>query len=217
MLVKIGSRIYYRTVAGGVFHCERCGGDRPYRQRSGRRWAQFLGLPIVPLDRTGEHLRCAICRTCYRIELLAVPTIEQMRAALLGGTTAATLAMLHAGGSASQAARRRAIELITSVGSPRYGDPDLEIALGRSGQVMEVPVTCGPVPGLRSAVETLSIQLENHAREWFLAKIVLVGLADGSLSPTERDVVGTVARYLGMSQAKADDVIQLAEEAAQAG
>ena len=63
----------------------------------------------------------------------------------------------------------------------------------------------------------LSIQLDNPAREWFLARIVQVGLADGSLSAAERDVVGTVAGYLGMSQAKADGVIQLAEEAAQAG
>jgi tellurite resistance protein len=217
MLVKVGSRIYYRAIAYGVFHCERCGGDRPYRQRSGRRWAQFLGIPIAPLDRTGEHLRCTICRTCYRVELLAVPTIEQMRTALLGGTTAATLAMLHAGGSASQAARRRAIELIGSVGSRQYGDPELDVALERTGQVMEMPVTCGPVAGLRTAVETLSIQMENHAREWFLAQIVQVGLADGSLSPAERDVVGAVARYLGMSQAQANDVIQVAEEAAQAG
>jgi len=105
MLVNIQTRVYYRAVAGGVFHCERCGGDRRYRQRSGRRWAALLGLPIFPLDRTGEHLQCAACRTCYRVELLAVPTIEQMHTALLGATTAAALAMLNAGGTASQAAR----------------------------------------------------------------------------------------------------------------
>ncbi len=217
MLAKVGSRVYYRTIAGGEFHCERCGGDRPYRHRSGRRWAQVLGLPIVPLDRTGEHLRCAICRTCYRVELLAVPTIEQMRVALLRATTAATLAMLNAGGSASPVARARAIELITSAGSGQYGEPDLEFALGYAGQPVEAPVTCGPVPGLRSAVETFAVQLEISGKEWFLARVVQVGLADGSLSPAERDVAGTVARYLGLSQARADDVIQLAEQAAQAG
>ena len=207
MLVGLGWRVYYRNVADGVFHCERCGGDRPYRHRSGRRWAQLLGLPLVPLSRTGEHLRCAICRTCYRIELLAVPTAEQMQVALLSATTAATIAMLNAGDSDSQAARRLAIELIVSAGSPQYGEPDLEIALERSTSV----------PGLRGAVETLEIQLETCSKEWFLVKVVQVGLADGSLSTAEREVVGTVARYLGLSQARADNVIQLAEEAAQAG
>ena len=217
MLVSLGSSVYYRTVANGVFHCERCGGDRPYRHRSGRRWAQLLGLPVVPLSRSGEHLRCAICRTCYRVELLAVPTAEQMQAALLSATTAATLAMLNAGGPASQASRRRAIELIISAGSPRYGEPDLEVALERSIQSRDAELSCGPAPGLRRAVETLAIQLETYSKEWFLAKVVQVGLADGSLSAPERDVVGKVARYLGLSQARADDVIQLAEEAAQAG
>ncbi len=217
MLGYVGSRVYYRTVAGGVFHCERCGGDRPYRHRTGRRWAQFLGIPIIPLDHTGEHLRCAICRTCYRVELLAVPTIEQMRAALLGATTVATLAMLHAGGAGSRAVRRRAIDLILSAGSTRYDEPDLTVALEGDARSEDALVNCGPVPGLGSAVETFAIQLDTHAREWFLARIVQVGLADGSLSAAERDVVGTIARHLGMTQAQAGGVIQLAEEAAQAG
>jgi len=216
MLVRLGSRVYYRAVASGVFHCERCGGDRPYRHRSGRRWVHLLGLPLVPLDRTGEHLRCAICRTCYRVELLAVPTAEHMQVALLSATTAATLAMLNAG-SASQASRRRAIELIISAGSPQYGEPDLDIALGHGVQSAEAELSCVPVPGLRRAMETLAIQLETYSKEWFLAKVVQVGLADGLLSTAERDVVGTVARYMGLSQARADDVIQVAEEAAQAG
>jgi len=90
------------------------------------------------------------------------------------------------------------------------------LALGEQ-PALDGPLSCGPVPGLRSAVETFAIQLEMRAREWFLAGIVRVGLADGSLSGAERDVVGTVARYLGMSQAQADDVILHAEEAAQAG
>jgi hypothetical protein len=217
MLVGLGSRVYYRTAASGIFHCERCGGDRPYRHRSGRRWARFLGLPVVPLDRTGEHLRCAICRTCYRVELLAVPTIEQMQVALLSATTAATLAMLGAGGSASQVARRRAIELIMSAGSPTYGEPELEVALEVTVQPPDARVSCGPVPGLRRAVEELSIQLETCSKEWFLARVVQVGLADGALNGAERQVAGTVARHLGLSQARANDVIQMAEEAAQAG
>src|SRR5262249_47052824 len=147
----------------------------------------------------------------------AVPTVEQMQEALLSATTAATLAMLNAGGSASQASRRRAIDLIVSAGSPQYGEPDLDIAIELSMQQPEAELPCGPVPGLRGAVETLAIQLDTYSKEWFLAKVIQVGLADGSLSIAEREVVGTVARYLGLSQARADDVIQLAEEAAQAG
>jgi tellurite resistance protein len=212
-----GSGIYYRTIATGIFHCERCGGDRPYRHRSGRRWARVLGIPVMPLDRTGEHLRCTICRTCYRIELLAVPTIEQMQAALVDATTASVLAILNAGGSASQAARRAAIQLIMSAGSPDFTEADLAGGLRRARSAQDALIACGPVPGLRFSVEMLSIQLETHASEWFLGNIVRIGLADGPLSAAERDVVGIIARYLGLSQAQADNVILHIEDAAQAG
>jgi hypothetical protein len=216
MLVITGLRVYYRTLATGVFHCERCGGDRPYRQRSGRRWAHLLGLPIVPLDRTGEHLRCTICRTCYRVELLAVPTVEEMRAALLAATTSATLAMLAAGGVASQAARRRAIELIMTAGAPQFSDADLVLALA-GGDLHLSQLGGAQVPGLKAAVETFAIQLETPAKEWFLSRIVQVGLTDGPLSVAERVAAGSVAHYLGLSPAQAQDVIALTEEAAQAG
>jgi hypothetical protein len=50
-------------------------------------------VPLALIGDTGEHLTCTIC-TRYRTELLAVPTIEQMLAALLAGTKAAVVAML---------------------------------------------------------------------------------------------------------------------------
>src|SRR6266705_5770474 len=160
MLALVGSRVCYRTIGHGVFHCERCGGDRPYRHRSGRRWARVLGIPVMPLDRTGEHLRCMICRTCYRVELLAVPTVEQMQTALVDATTSAVLAVLNAGGSASQAARRSAIRLIMSAGSPDFTETDLAGGLRRARSAPQALIACGPVPGLRFSVETLAIQLE---------------------------------------------------------
>jgi len=183
-------------------------------------------------------LRCAVCRTCYRVELLAVPTIEQMLVALLVGTKAAVLAMLRAGGAGSPAARRRAVQMIRAAGAPDYHDGRLLAALagggtpggaGGPGGSAAPGVPRMPEPGhavagddglgvgLRPAVEAFAIQLEVAAREWFLAKIVEVGLADGPLSTAEREVAGTVARYLGMTAAHGRDVIMLAEEAAQAG
>ena len=217
MLALVGSRVWYRTIGNGVFHCERCGGDRPYRHRSGRRWAHLLGVPMAAIGDTGEHLRCTCCRTCYRVDLLAVPTMEQMLVALLAGTKAAVLAMLTAGGAGSPAARNRGIQMIRDAGAPDYDDGRLAAALADPEAASPPPEPDGPVVGLRPAIEAFSIQLEIPAREWFLAKVVELGLADGSLSAAEREVAGTVARYLGMSAARGRDVISLAEEAAQAG
>ncbi|MGN6792516.1 MAG: hypothetical protein ACTHJW_09020 [Streptosporangiaceae bacterium] len=218
MLALVGSRVCYRTIGHGVFHCERCGGDRPYRHRSGRRWAHLLGIPIARIGDTGEHLSCTVCRTCYRTELLAVPTMEQMLVALLAGTKAAVVAMLLAGGADSSLARQRGIALIKSAGAPDYHDGQMLAALAEGTPGQAQPGSDDePVPGLRPAVEAVAIQLEPQAREWFLAKMVEVGLADGPLSDAERAVAGTTARYLGMSAAHGRDVISLTEEAAQAG
>jgi hypothetical protein len=222
LLALVGSRVGYRTLGQGVFHCERCGGDRPYRHRAGRRWAHVFWVPVAALGRTGEHLRCVACRTCYRVELLAVPTVEQMLVALLAATKAAVLAMLRAGAATSTAARRRGLEMIWAAGAPDFDDGGLAAALpeaGAAGPDAAEPSrdTAGLVVALRPAVEAFAIQLDMHAREWFLAKVVDVGLADGSLTVAERAVAAEVARYLGMTASRGEDVISLAEQAAQAG
>jgi hypothetical protein len=222
LLALVGSRVCYRTLGHGEFHCERCGGDRPYQHRSGRRWAHVLGVPFACLGGTGEHLRCAVCRTCYRVELLAVPTVQQMLAAVLAATMAAVLAMLRAGGATSTAARRRGITMIRAAGAPDFDEGELAAALAEPGAVS--PDAAGPPRGagrsavaLRPAVEAFAVQLDSHAKEWFLAKVVEVGLASGSLTGAQRAVAGKIARHLGMTASRGEDVISLAEEAAQAG
>ena len=218
MLALVGARVWYRTVGRGVFHCERCGGDRSYLRRSGRRMAHVLGVPVASLGGTGEHLRCTVCRTCYRVELLAVPTMAQMLVALQAGTTAAVLEMLKAG-AAGPAARRCGIEMIRAAGALDVHDGWLMAALSDPGPAAQN--TAGPPQdaegaaiSLRPAVEALAIQLDIYAREWFLAKVVQVGLADGPLTVAQRSVAGNVASYLGMTASRGEDVISLVEEAA---
>jgi predicted RNA-binding Zn-ribbon protein involved in translation (DUF1610 family) len=49
----------------GLFHCPRCGGDRRYRRRAGRRFLTLFFIPVIPLTRAGEHVRCTTCRARY--------------------------------------------------------------------------------------------------------------------------------------------------------
>ncbi|SRR6266487_468481 len=212
-----GIRVLYRAAGQGTMHCQRCGGDRPYGRRSGRRWVHLLRVPVIPLGLAGEHLRCTICRTCYRVELLAVPTTSQMQAALLAGTQAAAVAMLRAGDPASPAARHLAIELIRDAGARSYDLAALGEALARAGRPRGAQQPRGRCQDAELALRTLAVQLEVHAREWFLANVVRIGLADWPLSAGERLAVRIIARALGMTQAEAQDVILLTEEAAQAG
>jgi DNA-binding transcriptional ArsR family regulator len=206
-VVFLGFGFHFRITGHGMVHCERCGGDRKYRQCVGRRWMHLAFLPLLPLDRIDEHVQCTTCGTRYRREVLAVPTSAQMLAALPAGTRAAVLAMLCAGDERNGQARARAIETIKRAGESEYGETALRADLAR---------TCPPGE-LAAALGTLATQLTMPAHEWFLAAVVRVGLADGQLSHEERCSAREVAALLGMTPAQAHGVISMTEEGAAAG
>ena len=209
-MLIFGLRVFYRRIGRGTFHCQRCGGDRAYRHRAGRRWITLLFMPVIPLTKVGEHVRCAVCGTCYRMGILAVPTSAQMLAALPAGVRAAATAVLCAGGGDSALARRRAIDAIKGAGLEDYDDVALDADLATSA------MSANPAQDLAGPLNRLAIQLAVPAREWFLADAVRIGLADGPLSDEERHAAQEIAAQLGMTPAQARGVIAMTEEAAAA-
>ena len=210
MLIIFGFRVLYRTIGQGTFHCQRCGGDREYARRAGRRWFTLFFIPVVPLGRAGEHVRCAVCGTRYHMEVLSLPTVVQMQAALPAGMRAAAIAMLRTGGGSSVPARRRAIDAIKGSGLADYDDAALDADLS-------APALPGqPGRELAGPLNRLTVQLAVPAREWFLAEAVRIGLADGMLSDDERHVAREIAAQLGMTPAQARGVIAMTEEGASA-
>jgi len=210
LLIIFGLRVFYRTIGQGAFHCQRCGGDREYRHRAGRRWITLLFIPVIPLTRVGEHVKCAVCGTWYRMGVLALPTSAQMLAALPVGMRAAATVVLRAGGGSSAPARRRAIDAIRSAGLADYDDAALDADLATSA------MSANPAQDLAGPLNRLAIQLAVPAREWFLADAVRIGLADGPLSDEERQAAQEIAAQLGMTLAQARGVISMTEEGAAA-
>jgi hypothetical protein len=206
----IGLRFYFRTTGHGTLHCHRCGGDREYRRCVGRRWFHVLYIPLIPLDRVNEHLQCRICHTRYRVEVLSIPTMAAMEAALPAGALAAVTTMLRAGDPASPAARNWAIDVLLAAGLADYDDVALTADLAAADG-------WGPEPDIAEPLETLAVQLTMPAPEWFLADAVRVGLADGPLSDEERQAARLIGSHLGMTAAQAHGVILMAEESAAAG
>jgi hypothetical protein len=208
LLSLIGVRFCFKTTGHGTLHCHRCGGDRPYDQCTGRRWFHVLRIPLIPLDHVAEHVQCRICRTRYRMEVLGLPTLAAMEAALPAGSLAAVTAMLRAGDPASGLARSRAIAMVRKAGLSGYDDAALTADLTAADD---------PPADVALALRTLGRQLVTPAPEWFLADLVRIGLADGPLSDDERGAAQVVGAHLGMSAAQVQGVILLTEEAASAG
>jgi hypothetical protein len=203
MLLIWGLRVFYHTVGEGTFHCRQCGGDRQYRLRAGRRFFTLFFIPVIPLNKTAEHVQCLTCKTRYVTDVLSLPTSAQMQAALPAGMRAAAAAMLVAGDRGSVAARQRAVAAVQGAGAQEYTDADLDADAAQ------------PAEAIRSALGEVARQLTPDAKEWFLAETVRVGVADGSLNDHERRVAEVIAMDLGMTQAQAIGVVTMTERAAQ--
>jgi hypothetical protein len=203
-VVFLGLSFHFRVTGRGSLHCQRCGGDRQYRQCAGRRWIHVLFLPVIPLDRITEHVQCTMCGTRYRNEVLRLPTSAQMRAVLPAATRVAAAAMVRSGDAGSGLARACAIETVRNAGADGYGDADLGADLDCDAD-------------LAAVLGRLALQLTVPAHEWFLAGIIRIGLSDGPLSADERAVAKLLATCLGMTPAQAHGVILMTEESAAAG
>jgi hypothetical protein len=140
--------------------------------------------------------------------VLNLPTLAAMQAALPAGSVAAVTTMLRAGNPASARARHRAIDMIREAGRPGYDDAALTADLTAADD---------PDANVGVPLRALARQLVDPAPDWFLADLVRVGLADGSLSDDERGAARLVAAHLGMTSARARGVISVTEEAASAG
>ena len=195
-----GLRVIYRTLGRGVFFCRRCGGDREYRHRAGRRYITVFFIPLVPLTKTGEHVQCLSCKTRYVTEVLALPTTVEMQVALFAGLRAVVAVILRAGDPGSPLARRRALDAVNGAGDTGYDEEALEAGLAE------------PADAGRPRIAALGGQLQVEAREWCLAEAIRIAMADGPLTGTERAAVEHLAAVLGMTQAQAIGVIALTEQ-----
>jgi hypothetical protein len=202
LLIIFGLRVFYRTIAEGTFHCRRCGGDREYRHRSGRRWFTLFFLPVIPLNSVGEQVQCTTCRTRYVTEVLSQPTTAQMQAALPLGMRAAVSAMLRSGDPASPVSRQRAIEAVIGAGTPGYDEAMLDADLMM------------PFDSIRPALNQVGAQLTIQAREWYLAEVIRIAMADGTLTEGERHAALAIGVDLGMTQAQVVGVVAMTEQSA---
>jgi zinc-ribbon family len=202
LLIIFGFRVFFRTLAQGTFHCRRCGGDREYRHRAGRRWFTLFFLPVIPLNAVGEHVQCTSCRTRYVTDVLSQPTTAQMQAALPAGMRAAVSAMLRSGDPSSQASRQRAVEAVVRSGVPDYDEAMLDADLGQ------------PFDAIRPALNQVGAQLAVQAREWHLAEVIRIAMADGPLTETERHAALAIGADLGMTQAQVIGVVAMTEQSA---
>ena len=182
MLIIWGLRVVYHTIAQGVFYCRKCGGDRSYRHRAGRRFITLFFIPVVPLNKTSEHVQCVTCKTRYVTEVLSLPTAAQMQAALPAGVRALVSVMLRAG---DRGCLRRPAPRDRDGGSRGRAGLRRRRARRRPGPAARHRAS--PYRGARRSAQA------RGAKEWYLAELVRIALADGPLTGAERAAAEAIA------------------------
>jgi hypothetical protein len=195
-----GFRVVWSTVATGVFYCRKCGGDRNYRHRTGRRFFTLFFIPVIPLNHVGEHVMCETCKTRYVMDVLKAPTAAMMALAVTDGVRAMVVVMLQSGDINSVTARAKALQVVSGAGVAGYDENALVADLARPGTEW------------RPAIAAFGNQLKPEAKEWHLAELVRLAMADGPLTELERTTAGGIAADLGMTPAQAVGVIALTEQ-----
>jgi Tellurite resistance protein TerB. len=189
----------FGLIGTGQFHCPNCGGDRAYEHRVARRFFTLFFVPVIPLNKVGEFVRCNTCRTRFDPAVLRQPTTAQLAAALPTGMRAIAVTMMRAGGT-SEWAVNAAVDAVRRAGLPAY---DAQQLWADSSQ---------PVEAAAAPLQVLAAQLTPEACERFLAEAVRIGLADGPLTPGEHEAIRWIAGNLGMTPAHAQGVIATVEQ-----
>jgi len=194
----------FGLIGTGQFHCPQCGGDREYEHRTARRFFTLFFLPVIPLNKVGEVVRCKTCRTRFDPAVLRRPTTAQLADALPAAMRAAAAVMLRAGG-ATQPALRAATDAVGRAGATAYDTAHAEADAAQ------------PAESAAAALRALAASVTQEACERYLADAVRIGLADGPLTPAERDAVQWIAGHLAMTPAHAVGVIATVEQSVQPG
>lgn len=188
MLFIWGFKTLFKVIGEGIFFCPRCGADRPYKQRVGRRWFTFYFVPIFPTGAAGNpHVQCQGCQQAFTLNALKRPTSVQLSAQLLDAVRGIAVHILRTGSMQVPAARERAISEVRRAGLAEYGDADLSADLD-------------VVPGdLSTMYRELNERLAVNGKEKLVQSAVQIAAADGAVSGLEMTVIKHLGATLGLT------------------
>jgi tellurite resistance protein len=198
-----GFRNRYKTVGEGTFFCPRCGADRPYLQRVGRRWFTLFFIPIAPVGGArNEHVQCGVCKQAFNPAVLQRPTSVQLSAQLIDAVRGSAVHILRAGSTEQPAARECAVTEVQRAGLAAYDDAAL------SADLDAVP---GDLTGL---LTELGQRLAATGKEKLVQSAVRIAAADGPVTDMELTVIKHLGATLGLTAMHVEGICARASQPA---
>ena len=187
MLLIWGFKIRFKTTGEVVFFCPRCGGDRRGHELAARRWFTFFWIPIIPLKQLGTVVECETCHSRYEPSILERPTTAALGEVLTNAVHALTLMVVRTGDPTVPALRDHAIRDLRSTVAgydPSAFDRDLGAVDPTLAEQYVAPLAAG---------------LAVEGKERFLADLVRLAMAGGTLTTDQRLVLERAGRGLGLT------------------
>lgn len=180
----------------GEFHCPGCGWTlQPYEHKTVRRFFTLYFIPVIPLDKLGEYVKCKTCGETYQTGVLTFdPKAETARARAEFATHVRCLTVLTAliEGEPNRArldALRRVNQEVSGT-EATSAEIERELSLARKGSL---------------DIATYAKQHLDHmtdlGKETVIRAVLAVAMADGALSAREETEIGDLVRSLGMTTA----------------
>jgi hypothetical protein len=187
----IGFRILWRTLRGGTFHCPNENTDRPYLLQEARRFFAVFFIPLIPIGKAGQAVRCESCKARFPVQVLDRPTVVDRGEQVAHAIRTAVVAMVAAdpGASGDSFARLRALELVGRYRSD-YGDAQLAEDLRLL-----------PVHDVQSVMSQVAPAFDDPSKERVVTDLVAIATVNGPMSASERRVLDAFAAGIGMTPA----------------
>ena len=65
MFVIFGTKVVGKLIKKGTFNCDRCNKERAYHLNKNRKFFSIFFIPLIPLNKTEDTLKCTFCKTLY--------------------------------------------------------------------------------------------------------------------------------------------------------
>jgi hypothetical protein len=200
MFLVFGFRPILRTIGRGAFHCPREGVDRSYRRCSVRTYFTLFFVPLIPLKKSGELVRCESCGGRFELAVLELPTGPELSDQLVGATRHALAAVLRRLAPLTDPRRDAAVSVLQrheQMADASWVDHD---------------VTALDDAALEPYLPVLAKNLSAVGKEGFLSDLVWVAATDGSIDRSVRDLLEHIGTAMGMTPAHVRGIVAMVTE-----
>ncbi len=184
-MVIFGTKGGEKNRGQGVFHCPQCRSDQRYLHKEIVRKGHVYFIPLVNLGSVGEFIECQQCGGQFTIEVLNLPTrenIDHMFHEAIRGVAAAMI-------------RADSVESEPEKAAGRY------VVRGLTGQPLSEAEQKADLSGhnqadVRSTLTALAPNLTEQGKVQILQACVLVAASDGVIAPSELETLRGFCRAL---------------------